>query len=135
MTDIFSKKKRSEIMSKVKGRDTAPEMIVRSIVHRMGCRFSLHRKELPGTPDIVLRRLRKIILVHGCFWHAHKGCKGSDVPKTNTKFWLDKFERNRIRDLKARKELKKLGWQVLVVWECETKKIPRLTSKLKKFLH
>lgn len=135
MTDVFSKEKRSWIMSRVKGRDTKPELLVRSFVHRMGYRFRVHRRDLPGNPDIVLPRLGKVILVHGCFWHGHKSCPRSKRPSTHVGFWNKKLDSNLERDKRDRRELRKIGWKVLVVWECETRKPDRLLMKLERFLH
>lgn len=102
-------------MSRVKGRDTKPEMLVRSLVHRMGFRFRVHRRELPGNPDIVLPRHGKAIFVHGCFWHGHKRCSRSKRPKTNKTFWNNKIDENIERDKRFRRELRRMGWKVLVV--------------------
>jgi DNA mismatch endonuclease (patch repair protein) len=135
MADVFTPEKRSWIMSRVRGRDTRPEILVRSFVHRMGYRFRTHRRELPGNPDIVLRRHGKAILVHGCFWHGHKYCPRSRRPTTNEIFWSDKLDANKRRDKRFRQALRRLGWKVLVVWECETKKPEQLLRKLERFLH
>ena len=134
MVDVFTKEKRREIMANVKSRDTKPEKIVRSLVHRMGFRFSLHRKDLPGKPDIVLPRHGKVIFVHGCFWHGHNNCRKATIPATNTAFWAEKIAKNKVRDTKAKRQLRQAGWQVLVVWECEIVRTEKLTRKLKKFL-
>lgn len=106
-------------MSRIKGRDTAPEKRVRSLLHRLGFRFSLHNKNLPGRPDIVLKRYRAVVLVHGCFWHRHRRCKNSVLPKTRADFWLAKLNGNVARDKRNRAALKKQGWKTLIVWECE----------------
>ncbi|HOB52797.1 MAG TPA: very short patch repair endonuclease [Acidobacteriota bacterium] len=135
MTDVFSKEKRSWIMSRVKGRDTKPEIIVRSLVHRMGFRFRIHRRDLPGKPDIVLPRHKKIIFVHGCFWHGHKLCRYSKRPTTNKLFWNKKLEGNIERDKRFRRMLSRKGWEVLIVWQCEIQKPQTLLRKLEKFLH
>jgi DNA mismatch endonuclease, patch repair protein len=119
LTDVFSKAKRSEVMSKIKGRDTAPELRVRSLLHKMGYRFRLHVADLPGRPDIVLPRHRTVIFVHGCFWHRHEGCKLAYTPKTRTNFWLDKLKGNVIRDANSLRELQGSGWKVIVLWQCE----------------
>jgi len=134
MTDPFSKEKRSWIMSRVKGRDTKPEMVVRSVVHRMGFRFRVHRRDLPGNPDVVLPRYHKVIFVHGCFWHGHRGCPRSKRPTTNEEFWSKKLDGNIKRDHRYRRQLRKMGWRVLVVWECETRKPEKLLKKLEGFL-
>jgi DNA mismatch endonuclease (patch repair protein) len=119
--DIYSRRKRSEIMSKVGATDTAPEFIVRRTLHQLGYRFRLHRKDLPGRPDIVLPRHRAVVFVHGCFWHHHAGCPRSKLPATNAKFWENKILHNVKRDRQAVTKLRRSGWQVIVVWECETK--------------
>lgn len=121
-------------MSLIPGKDTRPERIVRSLLHRIGFRFRLHRRDLPGKPDIVLPRRKAVIFVHGCFWHQHQGCKGATIPKTNTEFWLKKFNRNVERDLEATTALKGTGWRVLYVWECEIKDLDALADRLVKEL-
>jgi DNA mismatch endonuclease (patch repair protein) len=108
-------------MSRIRSRDTLPELIVRSAIHRLGFRFRIHVKNLPGTPDIVLPKYKSIILVHGCFWHRHPQCKYAYTPKSRQDFWSKKFEANRLRDQLVLKDLRKLGWSVITVWECETK--------------
>lgn len=123
MVDHISPERRSWLMSRVKGKNTTPEMRVRKIAHAMGLRFRLHRKDLPGNPDIVFPKYRVAMFVHGCFWHRHEGCAKATIPKTRTAFWQEKFDRNVIRDKKAIAELKALGWNTLVIWECETKKL------------
>lgn len=134
MADWFSKEKRSWIMSRVKGRDTKPEILVRSAVHRMGFRFRVHRRDLPGNPDIVLTRHGKVIFMHGCFWHGHRRCSRSKRPTTNVVFWNQKLDANIERDKRCRRALRRMGWQVLVVWECETRKPIDLLRKLERFL-
>lgn len=131
MTDVFSKAKRSYVMSRIRGRDTGPEKMVRSALHRLGYRFRLHSSDLPGKPDIVLTRYRTVVLVHGCFWHRHKGCRYSYMPKTRKRFWVKKFDRNVQRDREVRAALKKLGWNTVVVWECELRFPNRMQRKLK----
>jgi DNA mismatch endonuclease (patch repair protein) len=117
LANIFTPAKRSEIMSLVKTKDTVPELRVRRLLHALGLRFRLHRKDLPGKPDIVLPQHKKIILVHGCFWHRHSGCPQSAVQTINKRFWQAKFERNIDRDQRVQKELENLGWDVLVIWQ------------------
>ena len=134
MADVFTPEKRSQIMAGVKGADTGPELLVRSVVHRMGYRFRVHRRDLPGNPDIVLPRHRKVIFVHGCFWHGHNGCRRAKRPATNETFWNSKLDGNIERDKRFKKELRRLGWKVLVVWECETRRPEKLISKLSTFL-
>ena len=135
MTDVFTKEKRSWIMSRVKGRDTKPEILVRSVIHRMGYRFRIHRRDLPGNPDIVLPRHGKVIFVHGCFWHGHKRCLRSKRPTTNKGFWNEKLDRNVERDKRLRRKLRSMSWKMLVVWQCETRKPVKLLVKLERFLH
>jgi DNA mismatch endonuclease (patch repair protein) len=134
MTDVFTPEKRSRIMARVKGADTRPEMIVRSMAHRMGFRFRLHVRDLPGRPDLVFPRHKKIIFVHGCFWHGHDGCRRSARPTTNTEFWNRKLSGNVERDKRNREALIEAGWKVLVVWECETRDRERLKAILIDFL-
>jgi DNA mismatch endonuclease (patch repair protein) len=119
--DIYSRQKRSEIMSGIRTANTKPEMVVRQTLHKLGYRFRLHRKDLPGSPDIVLPRHQTVIFVHGCFWHHHTGCLKSKLPTTNVEFWTDKIMTNVRRDRRVTTELKKSGWQVFVIWECEVK--------------
>ncbi|HAW52811.1 MAG TPA: very short patch repair endonuclease [Flavobacteriales bacterium] len=128
--DRLSKEKRSWNMSLIKGRDTKPEMIVRKMLHRLGYRFRLHRKNLPGTPDIVLPKYNTVIFVHGCFWHRHAGCRYAYKPKSRVNFWQDKIRQNMERDRKVSLQLKELGWQVEIIWECETKNNEKLVQQL-----
>jgi DNA mismatch endonuclease, patch repair protein len=128
--DIFTRKKRSWIMGRIRSKNTKPEIIVRSILHRTGFRFSLGRKRLPGSPDIVLPKHRTAIFVHGCFWHRHRGCKVATTPKSRVGFWKSKFERNVERDRKNIRELRKLGWTVIVVWECQAMGDPERLGKM-----
>lgn len=134
MTDVFTRQKRSHIMSLVKGSNTKPELLVRSVLHRLGFRFRLHRRDLPGCPDIVLPKHHKVIFVHGCFWHGHKGCKRAGRPASNAEFWNAKLTRNIERDRQNISDLRKLGWRSLVVWECETRAPNRMISRLEAFL-
>lgn len=106
-------------MSRIRGKDTKPEIAVRKMLHAAGFRFRLHVKDLPGKPDIVLPKWKTVIFVHGCFWHRHEGCKDASTPKTRTEWWLDKFEKNVANDLKKRGALEAAGWKLIVVWECE----------------
>ena len=121
-------------MSCVKGKDTKPELTVRSLLHDMGYRFRLHRSDLPGKPDITLPKHKKVIFVHGCFWHGHVGCPRSKRPTTNEKFWHEKLDKNTQRDERNMNDLKNIGWEVLVVWTCEVNDIPELKNKLLTFL-
>ena len=132
--DVFSREKRSQIMSRVSGKNTKPELIVRSLLHNMGYRFRLHRSDLPGKPDITLPKYKKVIFVHGCFWHGHKDCRRSKRPTTNKKFWHEKLDKNIERDNVNIRNLKELGWGVLVVWACEVNEINQLKNKLLTFL-
>lgn len=134
MVDVLTPTQRRFNMSRIRNRDTRPEMIVRSIVHRMGYRYSLHKKTLPGKPDLVLVRYRKIINVHGCFFHMHRCRYGSVVPATNAEFWAAKRLSNVERDRRNIKHLRRAGWRVMVVWECETRNSERLAKRLRKFL-
>lgn len=118
MTDKFSNEKRSDIMSKIRGKNTSIELKVRSYLHAKGFRFRVNDRRLPGTPDIILPKYRTIIMVNGCFWHGH-GCKYSRIPCSNVDFWTEKIIRNVERDEKVKKELSNLGWSVIVVWECD----------------
>ena len=118
-------------MSRIRSKDTKPEKIVRSTLHRMGYRFRLHMKDLPGKPDIVLPKYKTVFFVHGCFWHRHKGCKYAYTPKSRVKFWNKKFIDNVERYKVVKRELKKIGWKVVVIWECEVKRdIDSLKSKI-----
>ena len=121
-------------MARIKGSNTKPELIVRRIVHSLGFRFRLHRRDLPGTPDIIFSRLKFALFVHGCFWHRHAGCRLTTSPRANAEFWNEKFSRNVKRDKKAARQLRSGGWHVAVVWECETKNPERLKRRLAKLL-
>ncbi|RYE57260.1 MAG: DNA mismatch endonuclease Vsr [Sphingobacteriales bacterium] len=122
MADVHDKKTRSYNMSRIKGKNTKPEMLVRRFLHAHGFRYRLHVKDLPGKPDIILPKYKTAIFVHGCFWHGHEHCRYYVVPKTRTEWWLDKINRNIENDLKASIVLLEKGWKVLTVWECELKK-------------
>jgi DNA mismatch endonuclease, patch repair protein len=121
-------------MSAVRGRDTKPEMVVRRLLHAMNFRYRLHRKDLPGSPDIVFGSRRKAIFVHGCFWHRHPLCSKATSPKTRSEFWASKFERNVERDREVEHRLAEMGWQSQVVWECETRTPEDLAARLRTFL-
>ena len=121
MTDIVDSKRRSEMMAGIRGCDTAPELTVRRIAHRMGLRFRLHRKDLPGCPDLVFPKHRLVVFVHGCFWHRHRGCRYAYTPKSRVTFWSEKFAANVARDARQEAALRTLGWRVLIIWECETR--------------
>jgi len=118
-------------MAKIGPRDTKPEMVVRRMLHAMGRRFRLHRRDLPGTPDIVLPTARKAIFVHGCFWHRHEGCSKATTPKTRAEFWQQKFAANVERDARKEAQLRKAGWDVIIVWECETRDAASLKIELR----
>ena len=136
MTDRISKARRSRNMAAIRSRDTKPEMIVRRLVHGMGYRYRLHRKDLPGKPDLVFGPRRKVIFVHGCFWHQHEAehCLDGRKPKSNTGYWNGKLARNVARDKKNRQLLEEAGWRVLVIWECETRDIAALRRRISAFL-
>ncbi|MCY1302049.1 Very short patch repair protein [compost metagenome] len=119
MTDFLSPAERSDRMSRIRGKDTQPELALRKVLHRLGLRYRLHGAGLPGKPDLVFPRYRTVVFVHGCFWHRHDGCSIASTPKSNTPFWLEKFEKNVARDARVATDLQDLGWTVLVVWECE----------------
>jgi len=121
-------------MSHIRANDTKPEMIVRRTVHAMGYRYRLHDRRLPGSPDLVFAGRRKVIFVHGCFWHAHKNCKVAHMPKSNPEYWRPKLERNQARDDKNIENLAANGWKSLVIWECETKSLDSLERTLRQFL-
>lgn len=125
---------RSRTMRAVKSRDTTPEMIVRRMVHAMGKRYRLHRADLPGKPDLTFLRLKKIIFVHGCFWHGHDCKRGAREPKENAVYWKQKISRNKERDGKAQEALRAMGWDILVLWECQLKDREALNDKLTQFL-
>jgi DNA mismatch endonuclease, patch repair protein len=132
--DTISSTRRSENMRQIKSKGMKPELIVRSMVHRMGYRYRLHSRDLPGKPDLAFRTRKKIIEVRGCFWHQHEGCPEAHLPKSRTHYWRPKLARNKQRDKENCKRLLELGWRVFVVWECETENTKRLSTTLRKFL-
>ena len=134
MMDRIDRARRSANMRRIKSTDTLPEMIVRKTAHSLGLRFRLHRKNMPGKPDLLFPGHRLAILVHGCFWHRHYGCKNCTNPKTRAAFWKAKFAANVARDASVTAQLKHLGWRVEVIWECETIDIPTLSRKLRSFV-
>jgi DNA mismatch endonuclease (patch repair protein) len=134
-TDVYPPAKRSAVMAAVKGRDTKPELIVRRLIWRLGARYRLHRRDLPGSPDIVLPRRRLVVFVHGCFWHGHDCARGARVPKANRDYWLAKVGRNRARDIETQAKLEALGWRVETVWECELKDQAGLEARLRAILN
>ena len=121
---------RSRNMSAIKSKNTKPEIKVRKVLHSMGYRFRLHRKDLPGSPDIVLPKYKTVIFVHGCFWHRHENCKYASIPKTRQEFWNKKFKTNIERDLEIQDKIKNLNWRSVVIWECETKNMENLKDKI-----
>ena len=133
--DHISKEMRSWNMSRIRSKNTSPEKGVRSLLHRLGYRFRLHRKDLPGKPDIVLPKYKIVIDVRGCFWHRHPGCNRATIPKTNTDYWARKFENNVKRDRENKKKLKSLGWKIIIIWECQLKKPDVLVKKLENTLN
>jgi DNA mismatch endonuclease (patch repair protein) len=134
--DTISPERRSENMRNIRGKNTKPELIVRTAVFAMGYRYRLHSAHLPGKPDLVFPSLHKAIFVHGCFWHKHSrpGCKIARLPKSNSGYWADKLTRNVARDVLRRAELKKAGWRTLIIWECQTRSIAAQTRRIKRFL-
>ncbi|MEW6535545.1 MAG: DNA mismatch endonuclease Vsr [Candidatus Auribacterota bacterium] len=134
MVDHLSSQKRSWNMSKIRSNNTRPEMIVRRLLHSLGFRFRLHRKDLPGKPDIVLPKFMTVIFIHGCFWHRHSGCARCTTPKSNLDYWEQKFQKNIQRDHDNQSALIKAGWNVLVIWECETKDTETLQKNIVSFL-
>lgn len=134
MADVLTPEQRRYCMSRIKGRDTKPEMAVRKLVHALGYRYRLHVRSLPGSPDLVFSSRRKVIFVHGCFWHRHNCRYGRVMPATRRTFWKSKLEGNRERDGKNRRLLRKEGWEVLVVWECQTRKREWLLERICEFL-
>jgi DNA mismatch endonuclease, patch repair protein len=129
-TDVYGPEKRSEVMRQVKGRDTTPEIAVRKALTRLGARYRLHRKDLPGAPDVVLPGRKLALFVHGCFWHGHACARGARVPKQNRDYWLAKVARNRARDARSREALGGQGWRVETIWECELRDAPALEARL-----
>ena len=138
MVDVVSEEKRSYIMSRVGSKNTKPELLVRSFLHRLGFRYRIHGAKLPGKPDLVFPKHHAVVFVHGCFWHRHEDCRRAPMPSTRVSFWQRKFDRNVVRDSSNQEDLKNLGWRVIVVWECEIgnlesrdKRLPRLASEIK----
>jgi DNA mismatch endonuclease (patch repair protein) len=134
MPERLSKAQRSKIMGRVRSINTTPEIAVRRALHSAGFRFRLHRKDLPGTPDVVLRKHRLCLFINGCFWHRHRGCSRATFPATNEEFWTTKFKRTQERDKVALQELDQLGWRTLIIWECETKNPVAIIRVVKRFL-
>lgn len=133
MADIWSREKRSKVMSRIRSKNTLPERLVRTTLYSMGYRYRLHVKALPGQPDIVLRKYKTVIFVHGCFWHLHDRCRDGTVPKTRTSYWQEKLYKNKDRDARHFRALRRLGWRVLRVWECDVERRPdKVRLKLQK---
>ena len=136
MADTVAPQRRSEIMSHIRAKGMKPEMLVRRLAHSMGYRYRLHRKDLPGSPDLVFPGRRKVIFVHGCFWHQHAdpACKIARLPQSNRGYWLPKLERNAARDAEHTAKLDELGWEVLILWECEVEGYTGLRERIREFL-
>jgi DNA mismatch endonuclease (patch repair protein) len=134
VTDVYPPEKRSAVMRRVKGRDTSPELKVRKALTALGARYRLHRKDLPGNPDIVLPGRKLALFVHGCFWHGHDCARGARVPQQNRDYWVGKVERNRARDVRSREALAALGWRVETIWECDLKDEVGLSARLRSLL-
>ncbi len=132
--DTLTPARRSEIMSRVRGKDTKPEMVVRSLVHGMGYRYRLHRRDLPGCPDLTFTKPRKVIFVHGCYWHRHDGCPNARTPKSRLEFWVPKLEGNKVRDRANQFQLAEMGWRCLVIWECELRDKHALEDRITTFM-
>lgn len=133
MVDSVTPERRSEIMATVRGKDTGPELAVRRLVHRMGYRYRLHVPTLPGRPDMVFPSRRKVIFVHGCFWHGHARCNAARIPKSRVEFWREKIFGNKKRDGLQNRRLARMGWSSMTIWECEVNK-PRLSGRIRRFL-
>jgi DNA mismatch endonuclease (patch repair protein) len=134
MADRLTRDQRSALMANIRTKHTTPELKVRSVAHRLGFRFRLHRKDLPGSPDVVFPRLRAALFIHGCFWHRHRACGKASIPATRPEFWAEKFGRNVARDAIAKRKLRRAGWRVLVIWECEIKDELKIANRLALFL-
>jgi len=134
MIDTLTQEERSERMARVRGKNTKPELVVRRLVHSLGYRYRLHCKGLPGKPDLVFGPRKKVIFVHGCFWHRHEGCSLARLPKSRLDFWLSKFESNVARDKRNQQDLEKMGWRYLVIWECQIRNCTMLEKWIKEFL-
>jgi DNA mismatch endonuclease (patch repair protein) len=134
MTDSLSTERRSWNMSRIRGKHTGPEMVLRQMLHKRGFRYRIHDSKLRGKPDIILPKYRTVIFVHGCFWHRHKNCRDATVPKTRTRFWLDKLNGNVVRDIRNRRALQRQGWSTLTVWECQLKKPVPIVDRVERRL-
>jgi len=131
MTDTFTTLRRSEIMSRITAKNTAPEKLVRKILFGLGCRYRLHDKKLAGRPDIVIKRRKAVVFVNGCFWHQHRGCKRQFIPKSNKEYWIDKLKNNVKRQKNDIRNLEREGWKVFIIWECQTKNRLKLINRIK----
>jgi DNA mismatch endonuclease (patch repair protein) len=136
VADKLTKERRSKNIAAIRSKDMKPELVVRSLVHRMGYRFRLHRRDLVGSPDLVLPRHRMVIFVHGCFWHQHprRACVDNHLPRSNTGYWVEKLARNVERDARNRRKLRRAGWKVVTIWECELRDAERVSLKLDRLL-
>lgn len=134
MTDNLTPRQRSHAMSRVRSTDTSPERRLRSLIHHMGYRFRLHRRDLPGRPDLAFPSRRKVIFVHGCFWHQHQSCGKAQIPRTRRNYWQAKLTRNVARDARVKRQLRAEGWKVLVVWECQLANLYTLSRRIRRFL-
>lgn len=132
--DNLSPSRRSENMRAIRAKNTTPEMVVRRLVYSLGFRYRLHGAHLPGKPDLVFSGLKKVIFIHGCFWHSHARCKEAHVPKTRQDYWAPKLNRNKTRDVENRRKLRVMGWDVLVLWECQLAQVARTTARIMEFL-
>jgi DNA mismatch endonuclease (patch repair protein) len=132
--DFLNRHDRSALMARVKQKNTGPEILIRKSLHRLGYRYRLHSKTLPGRPDLVFPKRRKVIFVHGCFWHSHCKCKLATVPKTNTAYWVPKLAGNAKRDIQKTRQLRKQGWGVITVWQCQLNNIVKVITRLERFL-
>lgn len=132
--DSLSPAERSEIMARVRSKNSQPELFVRKLVFALGYRYRLHVKDLPGHPDLAFRKRRKVIFIHGCFWHGHAGCTLARIPKSRLEFWVPKLEGNKQRDRRTERALRKDGWRVLTIWECQLKNTENLESRIRRFL-
>ncbi|MGH3087754.1 MAG: very short patch repair endonuclease [Rubrobacteraceae bacterium] len=132
--DTLSPEERSKVMSRVRNKDTKPEMRVRRMIHAMGYRYRIHHGRLPGKPDLVFPERGKVIFVHGCFWHRHEDCKRCRIPKSRPEYWIPKLKKNKSRDMENQNKLREMGWDVLVVWECETEEAAGLPNRIMSFL-
>lgn len=133
--DNLTLQQRSDVMARVRSKGMRPELAVRKLAYSLGYRYRLHARDLPGCPDMVFRPRRKVVFVHGCFWHRHANCKLARMPKSHVSFWRQKLEGNRRRDEEKRRELVRAGWRVLTIWECQIPKIGRVAARLQRFLN